>query len=621
MRAAAGGQDPQPGKVMTTDEQPASVFALKASYRDPVRQSLFRMMRRSIERLFLLDQLDLMYRAAAQGRPEEDFLTSTLRVFDIRTEASAEDLARIPATGPAVVVANHPFGGIEGVALLSLIRRVRPDVKIMANYLLGRMPEMHPYCIFVDPFGGQASPKANIRPVKESIRWLRDGHLLAVFPSGEVSHLRLNEGQVSDPKWSETVAGIVRIARAPALPVFVEGRNSAFFQLMGLVHPRLRTAMLPREMLNKRGTTLRFRIGSPVPYARVEKMEDTEMMDYLRLRTYILMSRSDGAAGPAQPRRFGVRRPKEQLPIAEPLYPELLAEDIAMLPPETLMIETDEFAVHFVTTSQIPHLLHEIGRLREVTFRSIGEGTGRAVDLDRFDQHYCHLILWSRKKRELAGAYRIGRSDEILARQGKRGLYTSTLFRYTRSLIEEAGPALELGRSFIRPEYQRSYSGLLLLWKGIARVIVREPRYRILFGPVSINNEYNSTSRQMLESFLRANNFNSDYARLVKPRNRPMKPLKHRWNPDIFRRTITDPDDMSEVIGEIERDHKGVPVLLKQYLKLGGKLLGFNVDPEFSDVLDGLIWVDLRLSDPRILGRFLGREDCEAYLRFHGRMT
>lgn len=603
---------------MANDEHPTSVFALTASYRDPVRQTLFKMMRRSIERFFLLDQLDTMYRAAQQARPDEDFLTSTLRVFDIRSEAADDDLQRVPREGPVVVVANHPFGGIEGVALLALLRRVRPDVKIMANYLLGRMPEMAPYSIFVDPFGGGNSPKKNIRPVKESIRWLRDGHLLAVFPSGEVSHLRLNEGQVSDPKWSDTIAGILRIAGAPALPVFVEGRNSAFFQMMGLVHPRLRTAMLPREMLNKRGTALRFRIGSLVPFAKMEKMENAEMMDYLRLRTYILMSRGDAPTAAVRRGRFGLRRPKAQLPVAEPLYPELLAEDVAMLPPDALLVETDEYSVYLATAAQIPRLLHEIGRLREITFRAIGEGTGRAVDLDRFDQHYCHLLLWSRKNRELVGAYRIGRSDEILARQGKRGFYTSTLFRYGRAMIDRAGPALELGRSFVRPEYQRSYSGLLLLWKGIGRLIVREPRYKILFGPVSINNEYNSMSRQMLEAFLRANNFNLDYARHVKPRHRPMKPLKHRWNPDIFRRTVTDAEDMSELIDEIERDHKGVPVLLKQYLKLGGKLLGFNVDPQFSDVLDGLIWVDLLQTDPRILGRFFGKEGIASYRRFHG---
>ena len=596
---------------------PKSVFELKMPFRDPVRQKLFGMMRRSLERFFLLDQLDRVYFNAAGRAPREDFLAAALDELSVSCEAAPEDLARVPREGPAVVVANHPFGGIEGIALLTLLRQVRPDVKIMANYILGRMPEMHPYCIFVDPFGSDRSQKVNIRPMKECIRWVQDGHVLAVFPSGEVSHLRLNDGCVSDPKWSETIARIIRRNRAPVQPVFIEGRNSAFFQMLGLVHPRLRTAMLPRELLNKKGTTLRFRIGNLIPFEKLERMEDdTEMMDYLRLRTYILMSRGETAkergsagAGPA----------RAMLPVAEPLYAESLAQDVLLLPPEAGLMENEEFAVYAVTAAQIPRLLHEIGRLREITFRAAGEGTGRAVDLDHYDQYYTHLLLWSRKNQELVGAYRIGKTDEILPRYGKKGLYTSTLFKYRRQLLLRMGPSLELGRSFIRPEYQRSYSALLLLWKGIGRMIVREPRYKNLFGPVSINNEYNTLSRQMMLSFLRANNFNTAWARFVKPRNPPVEPPKQRWNPEIFRKSIQDADDMSDLIAEIEKVQKGVPVLLKQYLKLNGKLLGFNVDPEFSDVLDGLIWIDLLETDEKILLRFLGREGVDSFLAYHGR--
>lgn len=603
-----------PNAPRETSAKDPSVFRLSARFKDPFRQRIFQMMRRSIERVFLLDQLERTYQAARDAGGAEDFVANVLRVLRFTYEISDEDRARIPAEGPAVLVANHPFGGYEGLVLMELMRGIRPDAKLMMNYLLARMPELHPHGIFVDPFGSGDSPKANIRPMKEAIRWLRDGHMLMVFPSGEVSHLRLGEG-VMDPRWSTTIGRILRRTGAPVVPLFIEGRNSALFQMMGLIHPRLRTAMLPREMYRKQGSTLRFRVGSTIPFAKLEKIEDdAELMDYLRLRTYLLMSRSAGAPGARRSPSGAV-----QMPVAEPLFRESLLQDLAMLPPDSLMAETKDCAVYYASAPQIPHLLHEIGRLREISFRAAGEGTGRTLDLDRFDHHYGHLMLWNKKNQELMGAYRIGRTDEILRTHGKRGLYTSTLFRYDRRLLKKMGPTLELGRSFIRPEYQRSYSALLLLWKGIAQIIVREPRYRGLFGPVSINNEYHSVSRQMMVQFLRANNFETRWAKLVRPRHPPARPGLRRWNPELFKRVVTDPEDMGELIDEIERERKGVPVLLKQYLKLGGKLLGFNVDPEFSDVLDGLIWVNLLELDEKILVRFFGREGADRFLAHHGR--
>ncbi len=602
---------------MPQPDSDRNVFSLKVSFRDPFRRNLFKVIRRSVERLFFLEQINRVYEVASRMREGEDFISASMRAMEVTPEVSAEDLQRVPREGACMVVANHPFGGIEGLVLLQVLRTVRPDTKIMANYLLQRMPEMHEFAIFVNPFGGKEASAANIGAIKACIRWLQEGHMLLVFPSGEVSHLDLRRREVVDPQWNPTIARIIRKGRAGALPVFVEGRNSALFQMMGLVHPRLRTAMLPREMVSKRGSRLRFRIGTPVPFARLDAIEgDREMVDYLQLRTYILKGRGAEPAGPADAPRADSAA---MIPVAEGLYPETLAQDIFLLPPECLLLETEEFGVYLARAEQIPRLLHEIGRLREITFRAVGEGTGREIDLDRFDRYYYHLVLWSRRKNELVGAYRIGKTDEILARYGKRGLYTSTLFRYRRRLLQTMGPALELGRSFIRAEYQRNYASLLLLWKGIGKLIVREPKYRHLFGPVSINNEYNTLSRQMLEVFLRANNFRTDWARYVKPRHHPSRPNPHRWNPRVFQRAIRDPEEISELIAEIEKDRKGVPVLLKQYLKLGGKLLSFNVDPKFCDVLDGLIWVDLLDTDPRIIVRFIGREAAEAFLRHHGR--
>jgi len=246
----------------------------------------------------------------------------------------------------------------------------------------------------------------------------------------------------------------------------------------------------------------------------------------------------------------------------------------------------------------------------------VHEGTGKPIDLDRFDAHYLHLFIWNDRKNEVVGAYRIGQTDYILRYFGQYGLYTSTLFTYKRSLLDQISPALELGRSFVRPEYQRSYSSLLLLWKGISAFVVRNPRYKNLFGPVSINNEYHTISQQLMAASLKLNNDLPDLGKLVKAKRPfPIKPIK---GCDLnINNLIQDINELSELIADIETENKGIPILLRQYLKLGGKILGFNRDHHFGNVLDGLILVDLTMTRPDLLERYMGRPGAETFLNYH----
>ena len=305
-----------------------------------------------------------------------------------------------------------------------------------------------------------------------------------------------------------------------------------------------------------------------------------------------------------------------------PRNPDVMAEEIRRLMSSQTLVESNEHAVIQATTDQIPHILLEIGRLREITFRAVGEGTGKAVDIDRFDNSYIHLFIWNREKKEVVGAYRLGRTDEIIRQKGVRGLYTSTLFHYKPGFFEQLGPALEMGRSFIRPEYQKSFTPLLLLWKGIGRFVVENPQYKTLFGPVSISDEYHALSRQLLVSYLKMTRYRSDMAGFVKPKKPiPAKSLKG-WDIDATVRLLKDDvENISELISFVESDRKGVPILLKQYLKLGGEIAGFNVDSAFGDVIDGLIIVDLTKTEPRILDRYLGKDGTRMFLAHHEAMN
>lgn len=566
------------------------------------------------ERLLGLPELERLRHAAQQGSDSDacTFLSRALDLMHVDLEVSAQDLGRIPATGPTVVVANHPFGAIEGMALARALLGVRPDVRVLVNFILGRIPELRDLFFLVDPFETAASPRRSLAALRQAIRWVGDGGMLMIFPSGEVSHLDLRRRRVRDPRWLPTAARIIRRTKCQVVPIYFLGRNSMLFQLAGLIHPMLRTGLLPRELLKSQGTILRAKVGKAIPYKRLATCaNDQHMVRYLRERTEILAERDREAARSARPSRIEI----PSHPLIEAIPDATIEAEIAALPEECLLVDGGDQAVYVASAAQIPQSLREIGRLRELTFREVGEGTGAQLDLDEFDQTYDHLFIWHREQRELVGAYRIGKSDRLIERKGLDGLYTSTLFRYSPKLHESMGPALELGRSFIRPEYQRSFAGLMLLWKGIGRYVLQNPCYSTLFGPVSISAEYASASQQLIVTFLKQNNYAHPWARWVRPRN-PFQPRRCKVS-HLDAGHLDDLEEVSAFIAEIEADEKGVPILLRQYLKLGGRLLGFNVDPDFSNVLDVLIMVDLRQTEPRVLARYMGRTDAERFLAMH----
>jgi putative hemolysin len=415
-------------------------------------------------------------------------------------------------------------------------------------------------------------------------------------------------------------ARLVRETGANALPVYFCGHNSATFQLLGLINPRLRTPFLLQEFLLQREKSVEIRLGKAIASELIANLNDEEATEYLRLRTYLLSYRGRRPISLPKKIRFALPR-KPQAQIAAEVPARFVINNIAALPAERLLVENTEFSVYAARASELPHLLDELGRLREITFRAAGEGTGRSADLDQFDAYYWHLLLWNKDKQELAGAYRAGNTDEIIRAHGIKGLYTNTVFRYDEKLFLKIGSALELGRSFVRPEYQRQYAPLLLLWKGIARFVAAHPETPVLFGAVSISNEYSSLSREMMVRYFEQRQVNDEDGRefsdLIHARTPFRAPVLRRWDCGALCSLLRDLDELAEPISDVEEDGKGLPVLLKQYAKVGGRLVGFNLDRKFSDVVDGLVIVDLRQTDPPVLERYMGKQGYAGFRRFH----
>jgi putative hemolysin len=398
------------------------------------------------EKFIPVDRLRELYRQVRRS-PEGFGLEGLLAALRVELRVNAADSARIPAAGPVVVVANHPFGMLDGAILAVLLTRVRPDVKVMTNYLLRGVPELERHCIFVDPFqGDRASAIAtNRRALREALAWLEGGGMLAVFPAGEVSQWQFPQAEIADPIWNDTAVRLIRRTRATALPVYFCGHNSVRFHLLGMIQPGLRTAFLLQEFLQQEGRTVEVRVGSEIPYPSVFTIgDDREAIEYLRWRTYLLARRSRPGKSWSMAVRAKISN-RGQEPLAAAESSDALAQELNNLASERNLVENAELAVYLVRANEAPRVLEELGRLREVTFRGAGEGTGRQRDLDRFDNYYWHVLLWHKTKRELVGAYRAGNTREILAEHGVSGLYTSTLFRFDERVFERIGPALELG--------------------------------------------------------------------------------------------------------------------------------------------------------------------------------
>jgi putative hemolysin len=515
----------------------------------------------------------------------------------------------VPKEGAAIVVANHPFGMLDGPLIGALLLRVRTDVKIIANRLLASIPELSQHCIYVEAMDGREKESVNARGLREAIRHLLAGGLLALFPAGEVAHWSLRSMSISDSRWNDSAARLSRMTGASVVPVHIHGTNSFSFHASGLIHPELRTLQLPREFLNKRGQHIAIRVGPPVKAEKLRNASDpgtaTSMLrwnaDLLSLTT-------------APPRhRVRLRFPRSVKPIGRGPDPSLLAQELLSLPPEARLQRQGEYEVYALAASQAPNVVREIGRLREISFRQAGEGTGGSVDLDRFDDYYTHLVLWNRGLREIVGGYRLGNVREILQRFSTSGLYTATLFRYDPSFFESIDGAIELGRSFVTPEYQKHFMPLFQLWKGIGAYLVRHPGSPVLFGAVSISNLYSPASREIILAFLRAQMAPQDL--VSKVGSRPFRSVARCTLTDEhnFARMLT-MSDVSERVSGWEADGKDLPTLVKHYLKLGGKTLAFSVDPKFSDVLDALIMVDLRTSDPALLSKYLGKTGAQAFV-------
>lgn len=609
------------------DKKIYKVVDIRSSIKNKYLKFLYSIIERPLEAFLGITDLNETYDRLVK-KTSGNFFKRAVEAIGVDYEISETDLKKIPREGGLVVVSNHPLGGLDGIVLGAVLLSVREDAKIILNGLLANMPEIKEYAICVNPFGGKSATAQNVSSMKDTIRLLKNGGCVGTFPSGTVSHIHVKDCCISDPEWNTNIAQIARRTKANILPVYFDGRNSWLFYLAGLIHPRLRTLLLIREMFYvARRKKIQMHVGGVISARKVSEFQnDEELTSWLRINSYVLGGRNNKGEKQDKTQLKIIQRSiekifpmmhKEMQDLILPIDPQLIEKEISALPESACMISGEKISVYCAEAWQIPWAMLEIGRLREETFREVGEGTGKSIDTDEFDQYYLHMFMWDAENKKIAGAYRIGRTDKIMNSLGVQGLYASTLFKIKRELIDRISPALEMGRSFVASQYQKKRSTLAILWRGIGEYLYRNPQYRVLYGPVSISAQYNSISKDLIVQFLMERKTSEELAKFVKAKNPPKVSMK---SVDIkaLMEGAADIDHVSALVSEVEIDNKGIPTLLKHYLKLDGELLAFNVDDEFGSCIDGLIMVDLLKTDPKLLKSYMGEKQTIEYRKYHG---
>ncbi|MFI2742137.1 GNAT family N-acyltransferase [Zhouia sp. PK063] len=549
----------------------------------------------SIIKVLKISTLNKIYERH-QHQSDLEFLDGILDEFQIKFEIPEEDLKRLPKEGPYITISNHPLGGIDGILLLKLLIERQPNFKIIANFLLHRIEPLEPYIMPVNPFEEHKDAKNSILGFKQALQHLRDGKPLGVFPAGEVSTFR--DGKlIVDKPWEMAAMKLIRKAEVPVVPIYFHAKNSRLFYRLSKISDTLRTAKLPSELLTQKKRVIHVRVGRPIT-VEAQKEQETlqDFTDFLRRKTYMLANPFEKESL-LQKMPNSIRLPKSPpKEIITPVHPAILEAEVQKIKDQDCrLLESKNYEVYLAEAAQIPNILREIGRLREITFREVGEGTNQAIDLDKFDNYYHHLFLWDNEAKCIAGAYRMGFGKDIFKKYGIDGFYLQDLFRFEPELFKMMGESIEMGRAFVVRSYQQKPMPLFLLWRGIVHITLRYPDHKYLIGGVSISNQFSNFSKSLMIEFMKSNYWDPYVAQYIRPKKEFKVKLKDADKDFIFDETEADLNKFDKMIDEVEPGNLRLPVLIKKYIKQNAKVVAFNVDPLFNNSVDGLMYI--RIAD------------------------
>jgi putative hemolysin len=558
----------------------------------------------TLSRIFKYNKLNKVYSEVYDKDPIV-LVNSLIEQLDLNFDIPEEDLKNIPSEGSFITVSNHPYRGIDSVILFKIIYEKRKDFKIMANLLLQNIEPLRNIIIPVNTFETINNAKSSFSGIKEAIKYIREGHCIGIFPTGEVSGDFEVSKVILDKEWQNPALKFMKNAGVPVIPIYFHGTNNRWLHILGKINPILRSTKLPSELYNRKNRTIKIRIGTPITVKEQSEFKDISQYGrYVRARVYSLGS-------VLEVRKFFNKKPgrrkKQPETVIDQVPLNILVEEVEKVRSEFELFSTRNYSVICAPTVAIPNIFNEIGRLREVTFREVGEGTNKSTDIDEYDFYYNHLFIWDHDEKKIVGAYRIGKGKEILALYGINGFYINSLFRLKQKFAPVMAESIELGRSFITKDYQKKVIPLFLLWKGIMVFLLKNSDYRYLIGPVSISNDLSGFSKSLIVEFVKTYFFDDEKAKFIVPRKKFVVKTDKIIDLKIFiDSSERDINKIERIILDIEPGYR-LPVLLKKYMEINAKILGFNIDPKFNNCLDGLMILDLYDTPPDFI-KGLSRE-------------
>ena len=542
-----------------------------------------------------LHKINSIYDRCVANSDEAHFTSSLLYQFRANYHISPLELKRIPTKGPVVLVSNHALGGLDGIMLIHLLQEVRPDFKLMANFILERVTRLKKWFIGVNPFDDNLTSKSSIGGFRQVLRHLENDGLFAVFPAGEVAS-KLKKQVPIDPTWNAATMRLIQRAKVPVVPVYFHARNSPLFYRLAKIHPLLRTARLPAELLTQRHRSIDIRIGKPIAVKDQDNHQSIEdYSSFVRRKLYMLSNIFERKSILKRVPRALNRKNNSVMPIAPAVPPSLLEPEIIALKNsgKSLLVSKD-YELFLTSSDLIPNILTEIGRQREITFRAVGEGTNKPLDLDHYDNDYLHLFLWDHKARTLVGAYRLGLGKQLMNAHGISGFYLSELFKFEAEIMYMFNNSIELGRAFVSQTYQQRPMPLFLLWKGIIHATLRYPEYDYLMGSVSISNQFSKFTKSLMIEFMRSHYYDPYLAQYITPKKEFKVKLDDADKEFVFDETSADLNKFDKLIDEVEPGALRLPVLIKKYIKQNARVASFNVDPLFNNAIDGLMYIKIK---------------------------
>ncbi len=553
----------------------------------------------AIMRLTKITDVNKLY-DILKDKSGKDFFDSFVRERNIQYIVFEEDLAKIPKTGAFILVSNHPLGAIDGILMTKILTEIRPDFKVMGNFLLEKIEPMKPYVIPVNPFGSRKDVRSSATGMRETLKHLENGGCVGIFPAGEVSNKNNPFNEILDKNWELPALKLIKKAKVPVMPMYFHAKNSTLFYQMSKIHPDLQTLLLPSEMMKNREHPIRVRLGKPVSVKVLEDYDTLEELGaFLQKKIYMLKSYyekrkslADQLKLPNLKLNFHLNKEENvvQNIIDETPKEDLVSEIKTLYHTDKMLFRNGNYEVFFCAYDEIPSVMREIGRQRELTFRAIGEGSNLPFDLDIYDEYYHHLFLWDSAAEKLVGAYRMALGAEVMKKYGIDGFYTSSLFEFDPELQPFFRKVIEMGRAYISQEYQQKPLPLFLLWRGIVHVCLRNPGHKFLMGGVSISDKFSEFSKSLMIEFMRSNYYDSAVAQYIHPKNEFKVKLRDRDKNLFFDEVESDLNKLDKIIDDLEPEMR-LPVLIKKYIKQNAKVISFNVDPNFNDAIDGLMYI------------------------------